>query len=197
MGPNRSGILRADPNGAVGQGKALGSVTRASGWPAVKRQRAGFARLDSNRPFRLDRIRRGPEAKPGKLAPCKLSKAELAGSCNAGLWPAGFGSNASAPTDLFGCVVYGEEPEAKPEKLAPCELSTVELALDLAGWKPALLDGGRLCACKAGLWLGGFGSTGKGPNTGAGFARLCRPEARGTGFGGKLRDSRPAVGLER
>ena len=30
-------------------------------------------------------------------------------------------------------------PEAKPEKLAPSELSKVELALELAGWKPALL----------------------------------------------------------
>jgi len=29
----------------------------------------------------------------------------------------------------------------QPEKLAPSELWTVELALDLAGWKPALLDG--------------------------------------------------------
>jgi len=32
--------------------------------------------------------------------------------------------------------------EAKREKLPPSELSKVELALDLAGWKPALLDGG-------------------------------------------------------
>ena len=46
------------------------------------------------------------------------------------------------PTDFFGCVVYGEGPDAKPEKLAPPELSKVELALDVAGWKPALLDGG-------------------------------------------------------
>jgi len=30
--------------------------------------------------------------------------------------------------------------EAKQEKLAPAELWTVELALDLAGWKPALLE---------------------------------------------------------
>ena len=30
----------------------------------------------------------------------------------------------------------------QPEKFAPPELSKVELALDLAGWKPALLDGG-------------------------------------------------------
>ena len=36
----------------------------------------------------------------------------------------------------------GRGPEAKPEKLAPSELWRVELALDLAGWKPALLDGG-------------------------------------------------------
>jgi len=33
------------------------------------------------------------------------------------------------------------EPAAKPEKLAASGLLKVELALDLAGWKPALLDG--------------------------------------------------------
>jgi len=48
----------------------------------------------------------------------------------------------SVPTDLFGCVVYREGLKAKPEKLAPPELWLVELALALAGWKPALLDGG-------------------------------------------------------
>jgi len=42
----------------------------------------------------------------------------------------------------LGCVVYREGLKAKPEKLAPSELSKVELALDLAGWKPALLDEG-------------------------------------------------------
>jgi len=43
---------------------------------------------------------------------------------------------------LFGCVGYGEGLKAKPGKLAPPELWLVEPALDSAGWKPALLDGG-------------------------------------------------------
>ena len=49
--------------------------------------------------------------------------------------------NASAPTDLFGCVCISRGPEARAEKFALPELWTVELALDLAGWKPALLEG--------------------------------------------------------
>jgi len=40
--------------------------------------------------------------------------------------------------DAFG---IGPSPETKPEKFAVPEVSKVELALDLAGWKPALLDG--------------------------------------------------------
>ena len=65
------------------------------------------------------------------------------GELGSGVWPfSSRYSNATAPTDVFGRVVYGEGPEAKPEKLAPSGLWTVELALDLAGWKPALLDGG-------------------------------------------------------
>ena len=48
----------------------------------------------------------------------------------------------------------------------------------LAGWKPALLDGGTVRSCKAGLWPAGFGSTGKMAKLQeAGSARLCRPEA--------------------
>ena len=43
----------------------------------------------------------------------------------------------NTPTDLFGCVVYGEGLKQSQRPW------TVELALDLAGWKPALLDGGN------------------------------------------------------
>jgi len=61
-------------------------------------------------------------------------------------------SNASAIAGLYGWAVIRRGPEAKPEKLAPSELWKVELALDLAGWKPALLDGGDgWVPCKAGL----------------------------------------------
>jgi len=51
-------------------------------------------------------------------------------------------SNESAPTDLFGWVLYGEGLKQSRRKSPPFERWTVELALDLAGWKPALLDGG-------------------------------------------------------
>jgi len=42
----------------------------------------------------------------------------------------------------FGCVIYRDGLKSKPEKVAPSEVSKAELALDLAGWKPALLEGG-------------------------------------------------------
>ena len=64
-------------------------------------------------------------------------------------------------------------PEAKPEK--------VELALDLAGWKPALLDGGlcvpvrRACGLACGLPV--LEAQGNSQTPRAGSARLCRPEA--------------------
>ena len=61
-----------------------------------------------------------------------------------GVWP--FSSryrNASAPTDLFGCL-WGPRPEAKPEKFALPELSKVELALDLQAGSPRYWMGG-LC----------------------------------------------------
>jgi len=41
--------------------------------------------------------------------------------------------------DAFG---VGPSPETKAEKFDAPEVWTVELALDLAGWKPALLDAG-------------------------------------------------------
>ena len=83
------------------------------------------------------------------LRPTKAGRARLLG----GHFPRLY-RNATSPTDLFGCVVYCEGLKAKPEKLAPPELWLVELALDLAGWKPALLMGDRCVPA-------GFGSTGK------------------------------------
>ena len=72
---------------------------------------------------------------------------------------------------LFGCVGYGEGLKAKPGKLAPPELWLVEPALDLAGWKPALLDGGT------DAFLPVLGAQESVKHLGGLCARLCRPEA--------------------
>ena len=85
-------------------------------------------------------------------------------SCGVGL-PAYKGEQSSPPEfghfprltaikvfqPTFSAVSYTARAEAKPEKVAPSELLKVELALGLAGWKPALLDGGLMRSCKADL----------------------------------------------